>query len=45
MLGVASMEAPFTTAADGIKKYYALFFKENKAWHFMWIVCPADEYT
>ena len=20
-----------------------LFFRENNAWHYMWIVCPADD--
>ena len=31
-----------TTAADDILNFYA-FFRENKAWDFMWIVCWADD--
>ena len=23
--------------------YYFLFFRENKSWHFMWIICLADD--
>ena len=23
--------------------FYFLFFKENNAWHFMWIICKADD--
>ena len=23
--------------------FYFLFFRENNAWHYMWIVCPADD--
>ena len=28
--------------ADNIK-FFVLFFRENKYWHFMWIVCQADD--
>ena len=36
-----------TTAADDNFLYlfflFFLFFRENKSWHFMWIVCLADD--
>ena len=36
---------PITNAADDILKFslfFKLFFGENNAWYFMWIVCLAD---
>ena len=33
-----TLKAPITTAADDI-----FFFRENNAWHFMWIICRADD--
>ena len=29
--------------ADDILFYLLLFYRENKTWHFMWIVCRADD--
>ena len=36
-----TLKAPVTTAADDnfFYFYYFLFFRENKSWHFMWIIC------
>ena len=32
-----------TTAENDILLYFVLiFFRDNTTWHFMWIVCPAD---
>ena len=31
------------TTTDGTFKYFVLFFRENKACHFMWIVCLAED--
>ena len=36
-----TLKAPITTAADDILKYFFLFFKENKSWYSMWIICLA----
>ena len=30
-------------AADTILELILLFFRENKAWHFMWFVSSADD--
>ena len=39
-----TLKAPVTTAAGNILKFFfLLFFKENKSWYFMWIVCLADD--
>ena len=29
--------------AANILKFFLLFFRENKTWHFMWIICLADD--
>ena len=29
--------------ADDIQNFLFLFFRENKSWHFMWIVCQAAD--
>ena len=41
-----SLKAPGTTVADDLdifitSFYFFLIFKENKVWHFMWIVSKA----
>ena len=37
-----TLKVPDTTATDDTLKYLILFFRGNKAWHFMWTVCLAD---
>ena len=45
-MGYAKLKVPITVAAGGILFifffFFFVFFRENKAWHFMWIVCYAD---
>ena len=38
-----TLKAPLTTAANDNSFIFFLFFRENKSWHFMWIVCSADD--
>ena len=40
---ILTLKAPITTAADNNFLFsFFLFFRENKSWHFMWIICQAD---
>ena len=39
-----TLKALITTAADdNFLLFFFLFFRENKSWHVMWIVCLADD--
>ena len=40
-----TLGAPITTAADDnfFLFIYLFFFRENKSWHYMWIICLADD--
>ena len=41
-----TLKAPITTAADNNFFFcccFFYFFRENKSWHFMWIICLADD--
>ena len=38
-----TLTALIMTAADDIHKYFSLFFRENKTWCFMWILCQAED--
>ena len=48
LLVLLTLKAPITTAADDnflFSFYFSnlfLFFRDNKYWHFMWIVCQAE---
>ena len=37
-----TLKAPITTKADDNFEFF-FFSEENKSWHFMWIVCQADD--
>ena len=39
LIQILTHKAPITTAADDILIFFFLFFRENKSWHFIWIVC------
>ena len=44
VIGALTLKAPITTAADNnFFIYFFLFFRENMSWHFMWIICLADD--
>ena len=36
-------QVQFDTVANNTLKHFFLFFQKNKAWHFMWINCLADD--
>ena len=38
-----TLKALMKFAADTILELILLFFRENKAWHFMWFVSSADD--
>ena len=38
-----SFKAPRKIVADRMSNFLKSFFKENKTWHFMWIICLADD--
>ena len=40
-----TLKAPITTVAGNNFSLFFLFFRENKTWNFMWIVCLADDFT
>ena len=37
-----ALKAPSRFVADDILNFFFFFFRENKSWQFMWIVCWAD---
>ena len=40
---VLTLKAPRDILEQMTIYFYFLFFKENNAWHFIWIVCKADD--
>ena len=38
-----TLKAPRKILEQSTICFYFLFFRENNAWHYMWIVCPADD--
>ena len=32
-----------TVAEENVLFFFVFVFIENKAWHFMWIICQADD--
>ena len=43
VIGELTLKAPIMTAADNIHKYFFIFFRENKTWYFMWLLCLAED--
>ena len=40
---ISSNQAPRKFLEQTTIYFYFLFFRENNAWHYMWIVCQADD--
>ena len=41
--GVLTLKAPRKILEHTTIYFCFLFFRENNAWHYIWIVCPADD--